>query len=159
MVLKGGSLQVLNVAAVFEFGMVRGVSGCSPWRNLCTESFGAHNFLKNSGGSSRQWTMHVCVFSENQNCAWTSSCGYEDFPKWRVSVSAWSPWECRLPLNPCSWISSVHPKWQHEMFVSLPIVFWIELSAAVSTEVVTSFNNLSSYDWLFDSFHIHPKKV
>ena len=47
---------------------------------------------KNSGGSSREWTMHVRVFSENQNCAWTSSCGCEDFPKWRVSVSAWSPW-------------------------------------------------------------------
>ena len=65
--------------------------------------------------------MHVHVFPENQNCVWTSSCGCEDFPRWRVSVSAWSPWECRLPLNPCSWISSVHPKWQHEMFVSLKV--------------------------------------
>ena len=29
-VLKGGSLQVLNGAAVIEFGMVCGVNGCSP---------------------------------------------------------------------------------------------------------------------------------
>ena len=65
--------------------------------------------------------MRVCVFSENQNYAWTPSCGCGDFPKWRVAVSAWSPWECKLPLNSCSWISSVHPKWQHEMFVSLKV--------------------------------------
>ena len=45
-ILKGGSLQVLNGAAVIEFGMVCGVNGCSPWRNLCVESFGAHNFFK-----------------------------------------------------------------------------------------------------------------
>ena len=29
-ILKGGSLQVLNGAAVIEFGMVCGVNGCSP---------------------------------------------------------------------------------------------------------------------------------
>ena len=37
-VLKGGSLQVLNGATALEFGMVHGVSGCSPWRNLCVEN-------------------------------------------------------------------------------------------------------------------------
>lgn len=61
-VLKGGSLQVLNVAAVFEFGMVRGVSGCSPWRNLCMESISARNFLKKILGVPLEsgLCMYVC---------------------------------------------------------------------------------------------------
>ena len=36
-------------------------------------------------------TVHVRVFPENKNCAWTPLCGCGDFPKWRVALSAWWP--------------------------------------------------------------------
>ena len=73
--------------------------------------------------------MHVRVFPENQNCAWTSSCSCEDFPRWRVSVSAWSPWECRLPLSSSSQASLCSLKKQYLFSVCLlskksPLVCW-----------------------------------
>ena len=34
-------------------------------------------------------TVRVRVFSENQNCVWTLSCGCGDFLKWLVAVSTW----------------------------------------------------------------------
>ena len=69
-VLKGGSLQVLNGVVVFEFGMVRGVSGCNPWRNLCVESFDDHNFFKTFWGFLQKVEC-ACVWS---NGAWSRLC-------------------------------------------------------------------------------------
>ena len=43
--------------------MVRGVDGRSPWRNLCIESFGAHNFLTKILGVPLESGLCMYVYS------------------------------------------------------------------------------------------------
>ena len=81
----------MNGGYVFLHWRPNGVLSCFP-KFVCAPFYGVvwwfNSFLQ-SCVTFLHKIMCVHVFSENQNCVWTLSCGCGDFPKWPMAVSAW----------------------------------------------------------------------